>query len=228
MLALTREAADLGFTAIGVTGGEPFLRSWMAETIAAIADLLPVVVLTNGSLLRANRERLAVLTGRDVQVQVSLDRPGAPANDRVRGIGNFEAALGGVRLARELGLSVRVASTVESLSEREQAAFSALLEELGVPAEDHVVRPVLKRGRAEASGKGVTRTRDDLAPELTITADGAFWGPFGPTVYRERLATDQLLVPGTPPLSEAAEAILDAIDARKAAPKGSDTRRGVR
>ncbi|HKA05299.1 MAG TPA: radical SAM protein, partial [Acidimicrobiales bacterium] len=42
MLAVAGEAAELGFTDLGVTGGEPFLAANMPETLARLAAVLPV------------------------------------------------------------------------------------------------------------------------------------------------------------------------------------------
>ena len=49
---------------------------------------------------------------------------------------------------------------------------------------------------------------EDLLAELTITADGAFWSPFGPTVHGGRLDTDLLITRTTRPLSIPAAAML--------------------
>src|SRR5205807_4636130 len=57
--ALAREAAELGFTALGVTGGEPFLVPEMPELLEALARILPTVALSNGTLFEGRRlERL--------------------------------------------------------------------------------------------------------------------------------------------------------------------------
>ncbi|MDQ4089568.1 MAG: hypothetical protein M3163_04590, partial [Actinomycetota bacterium] len=47
--------------------------------------------------------------------------------------------------------------------------------------------------RAAAADMGVRATVADLPPELTITADGAFWSPFGPTVRDDRVDMDLLV-----------------------------------
>ena len=38
MLAIAIEAKDLGFTGIGVTGGEPMLLPWLPKTVAEMAE----------------------------------------------------------------------------------------------------------------------------------------------------------------------------------------------
>lgn len=79
MLELAREAADLGFTGIGITGGEPFLVPDLPELLHELSMVLPVLVLTNGTLFRrALLKRVARLAGDPVTLQISLDHPGCP------------------------------------------------------------------------------------------------------------------------------------------------------
>ena len=90
MLALAQEAAELGFTALGVTGGEPFLLPYLPELLAELAGILPVVCLSNGTVFTERRlERLRPLAELPAQIQVSLDRPEPDANDAMRGPENF-------------------------------------------------------------------------------------------------------------------------------------------
>jgi MoaA/NifB/PqqE/SkfB family radical SAM enzyme len=60
MVEVAREAAELGFTDIGVTGGEPFLLPYLPRALADMSDHLPVLVNTNGTLFNTRR-RLAEL-----------------------------------------------------------------------------------------------------------------------------------------------------------------------
>ena len=91
MLEVARQAAELGFTGLGVTGGEPFLLPRLPETIRAMAEHLPVVLLTNGTLFSGDRiERAAVLAGADVALQISLDSHLPDVNDEARGPDNFD------------------------------------------------------------------------------------------------------------------------------------------
>ena len=48
--AAADEAVTLGFTAFGVTGGEPFMVPAMPRILELLASRLPTVVLTNGTL----------------------------------------------------------------------------------------------------------------------------------------------------------------------------------
>ncbi|MDP1804874.1 MAG: radical SAM protein [Acidimicrobiales bacterium] len=229
MVAVARQAGELGFAALGVTGGEPFLRPDMAETLVQMAAILPTVVLSNATLFTGARlERMRPLASADVSVQVSLDWADARPNDELRGQGNHGRVVDAIPRLVDMGIRVRVGTTVDpaaEVSEEDQARLCELHRSLGVAADDHVVRPVVRRGRAEATGMGVEATAADLPPELTVTADGAFWSPFGPTVRDGRPDTDLLVTRTTDPLSVPAAAMARIAAGR---PAGDDARLGIR
>lgn len=226
MVEISTEAADLGFTALGVTGGEPFLVPGMAELLARLARILPVVALSNATLFTGPRlEDAAQLSGLPAAIQVSLDRPDADANDAERGPGNFAKVVEAIAALTGRGVKVRLATTVEEISEAELERLCALHRDLGVSDDDHIVRPILRRGRAVDTHMGIDAAVGDLPAELTITADGAFWSPFGPTVRNGRLDTDLLIMRTTRPLRRSAEALLRLVEGR---PPGSDTLTNIR
>ena len=229
MVRVATQAAELGFGALGVTGGEPFLRPDLPETLLAMAEVLPTVVLSNATLFGGARlERLRPLVGAAVAVQVSLDWADAAANDELRAPDNHARVVEAIPRLVEMGIRVRVGTTLDpavEVSEDDKARLCALHRTLGVSDDDHVVRPVVRRGRAAANDLGVRASVADLPPELTITADGAFWGPFGPTVVDGRLDTDLLVTRTTDPLSIPAAAMARLADA---SPPGDDARLGIR
>jgi len=197
---IAAEARAEGFTALGVTGGEPFLVPGLPAALAAMADELPTLVLSNGTLFtRRLLADLAPLAGRDFAVQISLDSADPQANDEIRGRRNFAKVVDAIPHLRALGIRVRVGTTTQGLEAEALTRLCELHRSLGVPDDDHVVRPVVRRGRAVDHGLGVEATLGDLPAELTITADGAFWSPFGPTVHGGRLDTDLLLTRTTHP-----------------------------
>jgi MoaA/NifB/PqqE/SkfB family radical SAM enzyme len=230
-LELAREAAALGFRELGITGGEPFLLAELPELLADLAAVLPVTVLSNGTLFTPKLvERLRPLADLPVAIQISLDRPDPVANDAMRGPENFARVLAALPRLVEAGITVRLATTVE-LDEigpqktPEQERLCALHRSVGIGDDDHVIRPIVRRGRAATGGMGVTATRDDLEPELTITADGAFWSPFAATVTAGRLDTDLLLTRTVVPLATPASTMLRLVEGR---PPGHDTTLGIR
>jgi MoaA/NifB/PqqE/SkfB family radical SAM enzyme len=226
MLDLAQEARDLGFTGIGVTGGEPFLVPDMPELLVRLSRVLPVLVLTNGTLFsRALLESMAPLAQARVTLQISLDHPDPEANDVMRGPENFHKVVEAVPALVQRGITVRIATTLEEEDAEDLARLCALHRGLGVSDDDHVVRPVLRRGRAETEEMGVVARYLDLEPELTVTADGAFWSPFGPTVTRGVLDTDLLLTRTVRPLQRPLDAMLTVVGAR---PEGADSALNIR
>jgi len=227
MLAVAREAAALGFTALGVTGGEPMLLPWLPDTIASMAGHLPVVVLTNGTLFVGERiERARPLARDDVAVQISLDSHRADVNDMARGPDNFARVVGAVPRLVALGVRVRIATTTAGpLDSPALDPLKELVSSLGVAPEDHLIRPIVRRGRADERDLGVAARARDIPSELTITADGAFWGSFGPTVRGGRLDTDLLLTRTVLPLSVPANALLSVV---RGLPPGDDANLGIR
>jgi MoaA/NifB/PqqE/SkfB family radical SAM enzyme len=226
MLDVAREARDLGFTDLGVTGGEIFLLPEMPELLAELSTYLPVIALTNATLFqRRLLERIEVLAGRPVSLQISLDRPDADVNDEMRAPDNFAKVVAAIPALVQRGVKVRIATTVESIEDAELDRLCALHRGLGVPDADHVIRPIIARGRAIDGGLGVHAAQSDLPAELTITADGAFWSPFGPTVRGGRLDTDLLITRTTRPLAVPAAVLLRLVQGR---PAGADSTLNIR
>jgi len=209
-----------------VTGGEPFLVPEMPELLVELSRVLPVLVLTNGTLFqRALLERMGPLADADVTVQISLDHPDPEANDHMRGPENFRKVVEAVPQLRQLGIRVRIATTLEEEDADDLERLCALHRGLGVSDDDHVVRPIIKRGRAETGDMGVLARYLDLEPELTITADGAFWSPFAPTVRQGLLDTDLLLTRTVRPLQRPLDAMRAVAGAR---PEGADSTLNIR
>jgi uncharacterized radical SAM superfamily Fe-S cluster-containing enzyme len=172
---IAREAAELGVKEIFLTGGEPFLLEDIGEILAACAAAAPTTVLTNGMLFVGRRMEILQSLPRDrVILQISLDSATPERHDRHRGPGTWARTRDGIQRARAQGFRVRLAATVSNDAEAEE--FRGFLDQENVAAEDQVIRRIALRGIA---AEGVVLTRTDLAPEVTITADGVYWHPVG-------------------------------------------------
>jgi len=172
---IAREAVELGVKEIFVTGGEPLLLEDIGEILAACAAAAPTTVLTNGMLLTGRRaETLQALPRDRIVLQISLDSATPELHDLHRGQGTWARTREGIQRARAQGFRVRLAATVSTNAEAEQ--FRHFLDEEKVAAEDRVIRRIALRGSAI---EGVALSRADLAPEVTITADGVYWHPVG-------------------------------------------------
>jgi hypothetical protein len=59
------------------------------------------------------------LAGRDVALQISLDRPDPDVNDAMRAPQNFRKMVTAIPALVERGITVRIATTVESITDAE-------------------------------------------------------------------------------------------------------------
>jgi pyruvate-formate lyase-activating enzyme len=199
---ITSEAAEIGVGEIFVTGGEPFLLTDIGEILASCIAAAPTTVLTNGMLLGGWRlQTLRSLPGDRLTLQVSLDSPTPELHDRHRGAGTWLRAWQGVDTARREGFRVRLAATVSNDSEAEE--FRRFLDAHKIKDEDRVIRRIALRGFAV---EGVALARADLAPEITITAEGVYWHPVGAT------DADMLVTPEIFPLTESFAAVRRAFE----------------
>lgn len=228
IVALAQQAAELGFTELGVTGGEPFLLPAMPDILATMGGILPTIALSNGTLFTDHRlRRLAPLAQLPVAIQISLDAPDPTLNDELRGPENFAKVLDAVPRLIDAGIEVRIATTVEAdrLDVDQHARLCELHRRLGVSDEHHIVRPIIRRGRAVDHDLGRHFDHTEIPAELTVTVDGAFWSPFGPTVHAGRLDTDLLVTRTIDPLSTPARALAGLVTGL---PAGGDAKIGIR
>jgi uncharacterized radical SAM superfamily Fe-S cluster-containing enzyme len=199
---IAREAAELGVKEIFVTGGEPFLLEDIGEILVSCAAAAPTTVLTNGMLFSGRRaESLGALPRDRIILQISLDSATPERHDLHRGLDTWARARQGIQRARAQGFRVRLAATVSTDAEAEE--FHQFLDEEKVAAEDRVIRRIALRG---AASEGVAVTRADLAPEVTITAEGVYWHPVGAE------DADLLVTRDIFPLSEAFAVVRRAFD----------------
>jgi MoaA/NifB/PqqE/SkfB family radical SAM enzyme len=226
MTRAAREAREFGFGSIGITGGEVFMLPAFAEMMVEIGGVLPVVALTNGTLftdrLLARLEPLAALPA---ALQISLDSDEPTRNDAFRGPENFAKVMDAIPRLLERRLEVRIATTVEYQTEGELERVCALHRRLGIPDEHHIVRPVVRRGRAAVEEMGKELGPFDVLPELTLTADGAFMHPFAPTVRHGVTDLDLLVSRQIAPLEVPVRKLLRIVAEQ---PLGDDVVRNIR
>ncbi len=206
--AVFAEFAAMGGRELFLTGGEPFMHPELGELVSA-AEGLERTILTNAMIFGRGR-RLQTLEemDRSVVLQVSLDSATAELHDRQRGAGSWSRALTGIGQARALGFRVRVAATMYDEDPVGVRELHTRLDAEGIAGEDRVIRPVAQEGFAET---GVHVSIDNLEPEPTITADGAWWHPVAVTNPNMRIADSPL------PLAEVFGVVRDTLEVQDAA-----------
>lgn len=172
---LVDEAVELGFEHVFFTGGEPFILPDIYAMLAYSSARIPTTVLTNAMILRGPRlEKLRAIANPNLIVQVSLDGGCAEEHDAYRGKGSWAKAVEGIGLLQAAGFRVRLGSTETPANAPYLDRLHRFRASLGIPAEDHFVRPLAKRGYAR---EGLELGMGNLVPELTVNLDGVFWHP---------------------------------------------------
>jgi len=172
---LVDEAERAGVRELFVTGGEPFMLLDLDERLRVAASALPTTVLTNAMQWHGERRRrLEALPREGLTLQISLDSATPDLHDRHRGAGSFHKAVDGIRLALELGFRIRVAATLGADAGPAEDELTRFFDELGLAADQRVVRRVACQGSANA---GLTVSRASLLPEVCVTAEGVWWHP---------------------------------------------------
>lgn len=176
---LVDEAVELGFSDIFFTGGEPFLLNDIYEMLAYSAGRVRTTVLTNAMILRGTRLEKLVAAASQVPadnliVQVSLDGGRPEDHDAYRGKGAWAKTVEGIGLLQEKGFRVRLGTTETPVNAPYLDQLCEFHRSLGIPDEDHFVRPLAKRG---FSREGLELDKTNLIPEVTVSVDGVYWHP---------------------------------------------------
>ena len=188
------EALDLQFEQVYFTGGEPFLLGEIYQMLDYSSQRLQTTVLTNAMLFRGIRlENLCAIQNDKLMVQVSLDGSCPEHHDPYRGEGSWVETVKGIHNLQERGFRVRLSTTETRCNTAYLDEMSAFHQTLGIPEEDHIIRPLARRG---FSNEGLEVGKHNLVPEITVNVNGVYWHPL--STDTDMLVTDRLL-----PLSEA-------------------------
>ena len=177
---------------IYLTGGEPFLHRDLLTVLESALAVAPTTVLTNGTRIdAAMADALAALARRvrySLEIRVSLDDTDPDKNDRIRGVGAFDKALGAIRLLHERGLLPIVTATEITSGEhpRERGMYGRFRDFLlaqGIEKPRVKIMPIFALGRLARQG-GPVLTEKDLAAfdrgtlqcaEGRVVADGGVY-----------------------------------------------------
>lgn len=171
------EAAALGLQDLFLTGGEPFILHDIFSMIAyGLERMRHVTVLSNGILLKGKRlEQLQALSHRErLTLQISLDGSCADIHDLYRGAGSWQKAIDAIVRLKQTGFHVRLGTTHTPENSHDLSAMCELHRSLAIPDEDHIIRPLVRRG---FSVKGMALSLPALEPEVTVNRDGVYWHP---------------------------------------------------
>ena len=126
-----REAQALGVVQLGLSGGEPILRSDLTDLVRCAHELGLYSTLVT-SAYRLKKERLAELktAGLD-HVQISIQAADAELSDRIAGTGSYGDKLAAYEATRELGFPLTVNVVLHRDNLHQVEALIRLAERLG-------------------------------------------------------------------------------------------------
>jgi len=179
---LVDEAVALCFDQVFFTGGEPFVLNDIYDMLAYSSARVKTTVLTNAMLLiqklpgseQTPLQRLTDIANDNLIIQVSLDGGRPEDHDAYRGPGTWAKTVEGLKLLQAAGFRVRLGTTETPVNSAHLHELCTFHRALGIPDEDHFVRPLAKRG---FSREGLELGMHNLVPELTVNLDGIFWHP---------------------------------------------------
>lgn len=145
-LGVIDQMVDMRVFYANIGGGEPFVRPDLREIVEyAVGRGLGMKVSTNGSLLDdAAADWIAATPYLDIQV--SIDSASAPVNDRIRGRGSFDAAIGAMDRLSRRGFRYTLNSVVTRANIDDLDALHGLAGSWGAE---------LRLSRLRPSGRGV-------------------------------------------------------------------------
>ena len=172
---LVDQAVEIGFEEIFFTGGEPFILPNIFEMLSYPTGRTQTTVLTTGMLLKHERmQSLQKIKSENLTIQVSLDGGRAQPHDLYRSRGTWEETVNAIKRLTENGFHVRLSTTETPANTDYLAEICELHLALGIPEEDHFIRPMAKRGFSQ---EGVDVSMESITPEMTVNQEGVFWHP---------------------------------------------------
>jgi radical SAM protein with 4Fe4S-binding SPASM domain len=159
---MLEDLASFGVPTVLFSGGEPLMRADLPELAKVAGDLgMRTVLSTNGTKIDAVVAKTLVEAGFSY-IGISFDGIGA-LNDKVRGSkGAFDAALGGIRAARDAGLRTGIRFTVHAGNRPHLGPIFELAELEGINR--------LCIYHLAYAGRGGKMRKHDLSPESTREA----------------------------------------------------------
>jgi len=172
------EVVSLGARRLYLTGGEPFLRDDIFEILEYASLKTDTIILTNGTLLTQERLKGVERFKGRVIFQVSLEGPNPDVNDSIRGRGNFELTVKGIRGLLSIGINPIVTTTITQFNQHAIVDTTRFLDSLGIRY--HHILWLHARGRTRGdtrllvSSQGlidIMRELREVTRGLNITVD---------------------------------------------------------
>lgn len=145
---LVDEAVVLGAKRFYITGGEPFIKDDIFDLIKYITKEknCELIILTNATLFDNKKiSAMEEIKGPKLVIQVSLEGPNAEIHDRLRGKGNFDKVVKGIKKLIGIGITPIVSTALNKYNEKNIEDISRFLSKLGL--KEHNILWMHAKGR---------------------------------------------------------------------------------
>ncbi len=162
---LVDDAIGLGVKRFYITGGEPFIKDDIFELIRYITKNKDreLIILTNATLFDDNKiKALGKLKSPKLMLQVSLEGPDAGIHDRLRGKGNFNKTIEGIKKLVKIGITPIVSTALSKYNEDRIRDTSGLLSKLGV--REHNILWMHTKGRGAKNADDLYVPAEKITP----------------------------------------------------------------
>lgn len=184
-LALAREAGQLGFKEIVLTGGEPLSHPEISTILPGLACELPVALMTNGLALR---KHAALVRQHAARVFVSWDAATDDVYEQIRGVRGLSAVREGVHALSGHHAHARVTVWAENIEQL--PAIVAMARDAGCSELSLLAADTSSSGFGERGMDRGTRPRAEQLPALKAFLDDVAGDPF---VVMSPYARDRVL-----------------------------------
>ncbi len=147
VLDVIRQIKSLGTTIIGFTGGEPLLRTDIAELVKEASSECATVIFTTGHNLNKALALKLKEAGLDC-IMIGIESPNRDEHDRIRGVsGSFNEAVCAIQMARQANLYTAISTigTKEKILSGQIELLAQLAQRMSV-MEFRILEPVATGG----------------------------------------------------------------------------------
>jgi Fe-coproporphyrin III synthase len=150
LFTLFDECVSMGITRINISGGEPLLHPHWRDIIEYSDNAgLTALISTNGVLIDADAADF--LSAHNAMMQVSLEGASPGVHDRMRGPGNFEKTLKGIKLLVRAGMEkrVRIKTTLCAFNWNKLPELAGLADTCGLEKIEFILLKNLGRAKGD-------------------------------------------------------------------------------
>lgn len=116
LIAFHKEMTKLGVNSSVVTGGEPTLHKEFARIVSELAQLGPVLITTNATLINPQETAGLLKSNGNIALQISMDGADKNVFEEIRGEGTFDKVSGLIDFLLKEGLNKQVGISMTILS----------------------------------------------------------------------------------------------------------------